>query len=92
MPQMDNLDKLTILKNNLQILNKANDKYLDLLLEQAESLMKREGIYNDETMDYHMAQIDYAAFLFRKRANLEATFPAHLRWELNNLLFSQKAR
>lgn len=92
MPQMDNLYKLTILKNNLQILNKANDKYLDLLLEQAESLMKREGIQNDDTMDYHMAHIDYAAFLFRKRANLEAPFPAHLRWELNNLLFSQKAR
>lgn len=92
MPQMDNLYKLTILKNNLQLLNKANDKYLDLLLEQAESLMKREGIQNDDTMDYHMAHIDYAAFLFRKRANLEAPFPAHLRWELNNLLFSQKAR
>lgn len=92
MPQMDNMAKLTILKNNLQMLNNTNDEYLDLLLEQAESLMKRKGIQNDETMDYHMAQIDYAAFLFRKRANLQAPFPDHLRWELNNLLFSQKAR
>lgn len=89
---MDNIEKLSILKHNLQMLTKSNDSYLDQLLEQAEALMKREGIENDGSMDYHMAHIDYAAYLFRKRANLEASFPNHLRWELNNLLFSQKAR
>lgn len=92
MPQMDAESKLIVLKNNLQIITNANDKYLNILLEQAEALMKREGIENDDTNDYHMAHVDYAAFLFRKRANLEAGFPTHLRYELNNLLFSQKAR
>ena len=89
---MDEKSKLTVLKHNLQIITNANDDYLKILLEQAEALMKREGIENDGTNDYHMAHVDYTAFLFRKRANLEAGFPTHLRYELNNLLFSQKAR
>lgn len=92
MPQMDAESKLIVLKHNLQIITNANDEYLNILLDQAEALMKREGIMNDDTDDYHLAQIDYAAYLFRKRANLEAGFPTHLRYELNNILFSQKSK
>jgi len=54
--------------------------------------MKREGIVNDGTNDYDMVVVDYAAFLFRKRANSEMKMPRHLRYELNNILFSQKQK
>lgn len=84
--------KLAVLKINLQLLTDSNDIYLKELLKQAESLMAREGIINDYTNDYDMAVVDYAAFLFRKRANGEKQMPKHLRYELNNILFSQKSK
>lgn len=84
--------KLSVLKNNLQLLTDSQDLYLKELLKQAESVMKREGIVNDGTNDYDMAVVDYAAFLFRKRANSEMKMPRHLRYELNNILFSQKQK
>lgn len=83
--------KLKILKSNLQLLTDANDDFLKKLINQAKSLMKREGIKEENTDDYEMAVIDYAAFLFRKRANSEMMMPRHLRYELNNIIFSQKA-
>ena len=88
---MNDSHKLSVLKNNLQLLTDSQDLYLKELLKQAESLMKREGIVNDGTNDYDMAVVDYAAFLFRKRAN-EMKMPRHLRYELNNILFSQKQK
>ena len=56
--------------------------------------MTREGIVDDDSFDYYMAKIDYAAFLFRKRANKDNTLamPRSLRYELNNILLSQKGR
>lgn len=89
---MNDSHKLSVLKNNLQLLTDSQDLYLKELLKQAESLMKREGIVNDGTNDYDMAVVDYAAFLFRKRANSEMKMPWHLRYELNNILFSQKQK
>lgn len=89
---MDENMQLKILKMNLQLLTNAQDDYLKKLLKQAVSLIKREGIQNDHTEDYEMAIIDYAAFLFRKRANNELTMPRHLRYELNNILMSQKSK
>lgn len=85
-------EKLEILKMNLQLHTTANDKFLKALLSQAESLMKRRGIIEEDTVEYHMAQIDYAAFLFRKRANMESSIPSHLKQELRDLLFSQKMK
>lgn len=85
-------EKISVLKINLQQLTDSNDAYLEKLLKHAESLMMREGIINDYTVDYDMAVIDYAAFLFRKRANSEMHMPRHLRCELNNILFSQKSK
>lgn len=85
-------EKLEILKMNLQLNTTANDKFLKALLSQAESLMKRRGIIEEDTVEYHMAQIDYAAFLFRKRANMESSIPSHLKQELRDLLFSQKMK
>lgn len=87
--------ELTVLKQNLQMPpTNANDEYLKVLLKQAASLMTREGIVDDDSFDYYMAKIDYAAFLFRKRANKDSSLamPRSLRYELNNLLWSQKGR
>lgn len=83
---------LEILKLNLQKLTSADDQYLETLIKQAKALMTREGITDDQTNDYSMAVIDYAAFLFRKRASKEMMMPRSLRLELNNILFSQKSR
>lgn len=87
--------ELTVLKQNLQMPpTNANDEYLKVLLKQANSLMSREGIVDDDSFDYYMAKIDYAAFLFRKRASKDNTLamPRSLRYELNNILLSQKGR
>lgn len=87
--------ELTVLKQNLQMPpTNANDEYLKVLLKQAASLMTREGIVDDDSFDYYMAKIDYAAFLFRKRANKDSqlAMPRSLRYELNNILWSQKGR
>lgn len=87
--------ELTVLKQNLQMPpTNANDEYLKMLLKQAASLMTREGIVDDDSFDYYMAKIDYAAFLFRKRASKDNTLamPRSLRYELNNILWSQKGR
>lgn len=89
---MDEQLQLEILKQNLQMLTNANDTYLKKLLKVASSSMKREGINEEDTEDYQMAVIDYAAFLFRKRSNSEMAMPSHLRYTLNNILFSQKAK
>nr|DAT34228.1 MAG TPA: Head Tail Connector Protein [Caudoviricetes sp.] len=87
--------ELTVLKQNLQMpQTNANDEYLKVLLKQAVSLMAREGIVDDDSFDYYMAKIDYAAFLFRKRSNKDSplAMPRSLRYELNNILWSQKGR
>lgn len=89
---MDETTQLLVLKQNLQQLTNANDEYLKTSLKHAESLMTREGIKDDESYDYIMAKIDYAAFLFRKRANSNIKMPLHLRYELNNILMSQKMK
>lgn len=89
---MNDSQMLEILKFNLQKLTSADDKYLETLINQAKALMTREGIIDDKTNDYSMAVIDYAAFLFRKRASKEMMMPRSLRLELNNILFSQKSR
>lgn len=89
---MNDSQMLEILKLNLQKLTSADDRYLETLIKQAKALMTREGITDDQTNDYSMAVIDYAAFLFRKRASKEMMMPRSLRLELNNILFSQKSR
>lgn len=85
-------ERLTMLKHDLQRSSSTQDSYLSALLEQAEQAMYREGIINDGSTDYDMAVVDYASFLFRKRADATMTMSRFLRYELNNLLFSQKLR
>ena len=89
---MDEGQKLTLLKQDLQMITNSNDDYLQMLLEMAEGLIKREGITPEGTPEYAGIQIQYAAYLFRRRAGTETSMPRFLRWEMNNLLFSQKSK
>ena len=89
---MDDGQKLTLLKQDLQMLTDSNDDYLQMLLEMAEGLIKREGITPEGTTEYAGIQIQYAAYLFRRRAGTETSMPRFLRWEMNNLLFNRKAK
>lgn len=91
-------ERLAVLKGNLQMLTSANDTYLTYLLQAGEAAIQREGIYNDSSADYEACVIDYAAYLFRKRAastaggkTSETGMPRFLRWQLNNLRMSQTA-
>lgn len=87
------MDKLTILKADLQMLTNANDEYLKTLLELAEKEIKREGItIIKDDVECDMAAVQYAAYLFRKRAAPDTSMPRYLRYMLNNMLISQKGR
>lgn len=86
-------DKLLILKKDLQMLTSSNDEFLLSLLDAASSAVQREGINIEEGgADVDMAVIQYAAYLFRKRAGSETSMPRFLRWSLNNILVSQKGK
>ena len=86
-------EKLVLLKQDLQMLTSVNDGFLKSLITTAESAIQREGIMLVENdMDIDMAVIQYAAYLFRKRAGNETAMPRFLRWRLNNILFSQKGK
>lgn len=90
---MTNEDKLKLLKQDLQMLTSSNDDFLSSLLSASETAIQREGIALVENdMDIDMAVIQYAAYLFRKRASDETAMPRFLRWRLNNILFSQKGK
>lgn len=90
---MTEQQRLNILKHSLQRqFTDANDEYLLHLLNAGEAAIKREGIVDDDTEDYENCVIDYAAYLFRKRAGTETAMPRFLRWQLNNILVSQKAK
>lgn len=90
---MTEQQRLNILKHSLQRqFTDANDEYLLHLLNAGEAAIKREGIVDDDTEDYENCVIDYAAYLFRRRAGTETAMPKFLRWQLNNILVSQKAK
>lgn len=87
-------EKLVYLKHDLQMTTTANDAYLNILLNKAEAMVKAEGITAPTDVDeikYNMAIVDYAAYLFRKRASADTTMPFFLRRELNNLKIQQEA-
>ena len=73
----------------------VNDDYLKTLLDLSRAAIIREGIVipeKDEGIEIGMAAVHYAAFLYRKRAGTDTLMPRYLRYELNNILFSQKAK
>lgn len=90
---MTDSEKLVLLKQDLQRITPANDDYLKALIGEAKSAIQREGITLVENdMGIDMAVVQYAAHLFRKRASKETAIPRYLRWQLNNILMSQKGR
>ena len=90
---MKEAEKLLILKRDLQLRTSSNDEYLSFLLSGAKKLIEQAGItLIDGDANCDMVQIQYAAYLFRRRGGEETSMPRFLRYELNNLLFSQKGR
>lgn len=86
-------ERLTLLKNDLQMLTSSNDSLLSHLLDASTEYIQKEGITlveNDIGID--MVIVQYAAYLFRKRASEETAMPRFLRYNLNNILFSQKGK
>lgn len=78
--------KLELLKKDLQRPTSANDIYLESLLDLAAAAIRREGItLIEDDVECDMVQIEYAAYLFRKRGSAETEMPRHLRWQLNNM-------
>lgn len=89
---MDKAAKLTVLKQDLQLITSANDEYLGTLLDLAAEAIVTEGITLEDTVECDMAVVQYAAYLFRRRAAPDTTMPRFLRWQLNNILMKQKGR
>lgn len=90
---MENAEKLELLKHDLQRMSPSNDKLLEALLKQAKKAIEREGITLDPNdMECDMVQIQYAAYLFRKRGAPDTAMPRYLRYELNNMLMHQKGK
>lgn len=89
---MSDAEKLLMLKHDLELMTVAHDKYLETLLRLAKAEIEREGINLGEDIESDMAVIQYAAYLFRKRAGAETAMPRYLRWQLNNMLMSQKGK
>lgn len=85
-------ERLAILKKDLQQLTDSNNEYLKLLLEQAEAQVIREGVDLSVGIEGDMAVIEYAAYLFRKRASKETAMPRFLRLQLNNMKISKAGR
>ena len=89
---MTNEERLTLLKSDLQMLTSANDTFLNSLIEAAKVAIQREGItLMENDMDIDMAVVQYAAYLFRKRASADTAMPRFLRYRLNNIHFSQNS-
>lgn len=88
---MTDVQRLAILKQDLQLLTNANDDFLMTLILAAKNAIQTEGITLTEgNVLVDTAIVQYAAYLFRKRASEETMMPRFLRYQLNQLLFSQK--
>ena len=87
---MKKSERLALLKADLQMLTDSNDGYLLKLLDF--SKIEKEGAVLSDNIECNMLIIQYAAYLFRKRASGETSMPRFLRYSLNNLILSQKGR
>ena len=91
-------ERLVMLKHDLQLLTSANDEYLTFLLSRARDALIREGVVDDNSADYEGVVISYASFLYSKRnadpsggKEGQTAMPRFLRYQINNLIVSQKA-
>lgn len=89
---MTDQERLEVLKKDLQMLTDSNDDYLKILLNQAKAQVQREGVDLSVGIEGDMVVIQYAAYLFRKRASGDTAMPRYLRLQLNNMKMSQAGR
>ena len=83
--------RLVLLKKDLQQTTTVNDDYLNFLLQTAEKRITEEGIVlTAGDVESESLIIQYASYLFRKRAGTDTSMPRFLRYSLNNMLMHQK--
>ncbi len=87
---MKKSERLALLKADLQMLTDSNDGYLLKLLDFSKKEIEKEGAVLSDNIECNMLIVQYAAYLFRKRASGETSMPRFLRYSLNNLILSQK--
>ena len=87
---MTKTERLALLKADLQMLTDSNDSFLLKLLEYSKKKIEREGAVLSDNIECNMLIVQYAAYLFIKRASRETSMPRFLRYSLNNLILSQK--
>lgn len=87
---MTALELLDSLKVDLGIRTDAYDFRLGQYLQSAEKAIRQEGatLLLDDVADCQLV-IMYAAWLWRKRDNMEG-MPRMLRYKLNNRIFGEK--
>ena len=90
---MTDTERLQVLKKNLQVMNTTNDVLLVHLLAQSGRRLGTMGVTDDGSGEYDDLLIDFAAYLYRSRARLEADsgMPRFLRKELNDMKIRQRA-
>lgn len=89
---MKKSERLALLKADLQMLTDSNDGYLLKLLDFSKKEIEKEGAVLSDNIECNMLIVQYAAYLFRKRASGETSMPRFLRYSLNNLILSRKGR
>lgn len=85
---------LDMLKTDLGIMTKAYDDRLGQYILSAKEMIIREGVSDldtDTSLEDMQLVVMYAAWLWRKRDNMEA-MPRMIRYAINNRIFAQKAR
>lgn len=87
---MTDIERLAILKVDLEVMTNKKDVYLQQLLSTAASLISREGVTLADSIEDDMLQVMYAAYLYRKRAVENAPMPRMIRYALNNRLMAEK--
>lgn len=90
---MAEIDKLTMLKAQLDKINLPPERIaqLEQLLVVAASRIAKLGITLRDTADDAQLQVDYAAWLYKRRMlQASAQMPEYLRLDLNDRLAHEK--
>lgn len=88
---MTDAELLTCTKQDLQLMTYANDTLITNLIAMAKKAIATEGIVlTPGNIEHDMLIVQYAAYLFRGRAAENTEMPRFLRWQMNNVLFTQK--
>lgn len=90
---MAEIDKLTMLKAQLDMRNPPEERIAQLkqLLEAAAFRIAKLGITLRDTADDAQLQVDYAAWMYRRRMlQASAQMPEYLRLDLNDRLAHEK--